>query len=74
MTLIEFINHLKHKSIGLNVFHNGKIIFLGDVGTYMHWVGRNLYDGSKVNKIEPIPTDSFNIFINLNLGRILGGD
>lgn len=72
MTLIEFINHLKHKSIGLNVFHNGKIIFLGDVGTYMHWVGRNLYDGCKVNKIEPIPADSFNIFINFDIRKLLG--
>lgn len=67
MTLIKFINHLKHKSIGLNVFYNAKIIYLGDVGTYLHWVNRNVFDDCKIIKIEPIPTDSLNIFIDASM-------
>lgn len=69
MTLIQFINHLKHKSIGLNVFYNAKIIYLGTVGDYMHWINKNVVANCRIIKIEPIPTDSFKIFIDCsNIG------
>ena len=67
MTLIQFINHLKHRSISLNIFYNAKIIYLGDVGSYMHWIYKSKFDDCKIIKIEPIPTDSLNIFIDCSM-------
>ena len=52
MTLEEFINHLKHKSITLTLcYEDGKHIFSTTVGEYAHWIHKNDYDYMNIDII-----------------------
>ena len=63
MNLGDFINELKHKSIFLNIFENGKIWFIGSMGELIHAVVYSKIINYKIDKIECIPTATLNIFI-----------
>ena len=64
MTLNEFINHLKHKTIGLAIFYRGKIIYTGTVGSYVHWANRSKFDNYGIDKIIPYKPDVLVISIS----------
>lgn len=52
MTLIEFINHLKHKSIKIVLTQDCYgTVFIGDVGTYLHWVYKSKMDNVQIVNI-----------------------
>lgn len=64
MTLNEFINHLKHNSININVFEGGKIWYLGSVGSYKTSIVKPKIGNFRIEKIEPLELDeNMNIFI-----------
>ena len=64
MTLNEFINHLKHNSININVFEDGKIWYLGSVGSYKTSIVKSKIGNFRIEKIEPLELDeNMNIFI-----------
>lgn len=49
MTLQEFINHLKHNSIMLEIVN----VFACTVGEYKHWIDRGYYDKLEIDEIRP---------------------
>lgn len=52
MTLREFINHLKHKSIKIIITQDCYgTVFIGDVGTYLHWVYNDRLDNAQIVNI-----------------------
>ena len=64
MTMNEFINHLKHNSININVFESGKIWYLGSVGSYKTSIVKSKIGNFRIDKIEPLELDeNMNIFI-----------
>ena len=64
MTLNEFINHLKHNSINLNIFAGAKIMYLGSVGSYKTSIVKPKIGNLKIEKIEPLELDeNINIFL-----------
>ena len=64
MTMNEFINHLKHNSININVFESGKIWYLGSVGSYKTSIVKSKIGNFRIEKIEPLELDeNMNIFI-----------
>lgn len=67
MTLDQFINHIKHKSLMIDVFqcNNGcKQYYSGLIGSYLTSVVRSKIGSCRIEKIEPLVT-SFNIFIEI---------
>lgn len=56
MTIEEFINHLKHKSLRIKIIEeqdkNSSVIFLGDVGFYLNWIDRKRYGKMLIDHIE----------------------
>lgn len=62
MTINEFISHIKHKSLTINIFEGGKIWYLGDVGGFVHAVVQDKIGHRIIDKIEPIEFQ-LNIFI-----------
>lgn len=64
MTLIEFINHLKHKSIEIVITQDCYgTVYIGDVGSYLHWVYKSKMDNVQIVNI----TFSSNNEIVINL-------
>lgn len=42
MTLNEFISHQKHNSVNIRIQDNDmQLKFVGDVGEYKHWIGKD---------------------------------
>ena len=64
MKLGEFINHIKHNSLYIDIFgyDSAKIYFTGDIGTYKTSVIKSKINELKIGKIEPL-VNSLNIFI-----------
>lgn len=53
MTLIEFINELKHKSTKLLIIIDEQLaVFDSDVSTYRHWIKRSNYDNKPISRIH----------------------
>lgn len=61
MTLQEFINHLKHNSIILEIPN----VYACTVGEYKNWIGRNEYDNCIVDEIKPIK-NGFVIYVEVD--------
>ena len=54
MTLLEFLNELKHKSLNITLINEeGHHIYTTELGQYFHWVYRIHYDDYKILLIEP---------------------
>lgn len=64
MGLGEFINHIKHNSVGIDIFgyDTAKFYYTGTVGSYKTAVVKSKIDDVEIGKIEPLVT-SLNIFI-----------
>lgn len=60
MTLLEFINHLKHKSLYLFIYVNGHLQYWETLGNYIHYKHRGKYDNLKIDNIETT-SDGFTI-------------
>lgn len=64
MNLNDFISHIKHNSLWIDVFTGAKIEFLGTVGEFKNAVVRNKIGYRIINKIEPL-VNSLNIFLEV---------
>lgn len=54
MTLNEFLNELKHKSLNITLVNDeGNHIYTTELGQYIHWIRRNDYDNAEILMIEP---------------------
>lgn len=63
MTVLEFINHLKHKSLEVtfcflikqeyNKTPMKQLVWRKDVGTYMNWINKHEYDDLEIVQIRP---------------------
>ena len=62
MNLIEFINHLKHKSLYLFIYVNGHLQYWETLGNYIHYKHRGIYDKLEIAKIGAI-NEGFNIYL-----------
>ncbi len=72
MTLNEFINHIKHNSLTINIFEKPydeldfhKIHFLGSVGEFKTAVIKRYIGEWRILKIEPLEFE-LNIYIKEN--------
>lgn len=63
MTLLEFLNHIKHNSLGIDIFTGAKIEFLGTVGEFKNAIVRQKIGERQIDRIEPL-SQSLNIFLN----------
>lgn len=66
MTLNEFIEHIKHNSVTMDIFagvNSCKFYFTGTIGTFKNAVLRSKIGNVRIVKIEPL-AQSFNIFID----------
>lgn len=54
MTLGEFILHLKHKSISIKIlgYESDNLLYIGDVGGYLHWIYRSRFDKAFIYQIK----------------------
>lgn len=64
MTLGEFINHLKHKSLDLIIWYN-RVVFRGNVGSYQYWIKKSKFDNVQIDHILFSEIDE--IVINLEM-------
>ena len=63
MTLNEFIDHIKHNSLGIDIFIEGQIQFVaGTIGEFKNAVIRQKIGNLRIEKIEPL-SQSLNIFL-----------
>lgn len=62
MTLNEFLSHIKHNSLGINIFTGARIEFLGTVGEYKTAIVKEKIGERQIDKIEPL-VHELNIFI-----------
>lgn len=62
MTLYEFISELKHKSLGLDIFTEARIEYLGTLGELLHAIVLGKIGHREIDKIEPL-SKSLNIFL-----------
>lgn len=65
MNLDDFIKHIAHNSVGIDIFgynNSCKFYYTGSVGTYKNSVIRNKIGKCRIGKIEPLE-QSLNIFI-----------
>lgn len=52
MTLNEFISHQKHNSVNIRIQEDDMTLkFVGDVGEYRHWIGKEQYGNYQINVI-----------------------
>ena len=72
MTLNEFINHIKHNSLTINIFEKPdealdfhKIHFLGSMGEFKNAVIKRYIGEWRIFKIEPLEFE-LNIYIKEN--------
>lgn len=66
MKLDKFIEHIKHKSLFINVFEDAHLLFIGTIGEYLTSTIRSKIHDSLIEKIEPL-TNDFNIFVRLDV-------
>lgn len=67
MTLIEFIEHIKHNSLKISVIYNNNIVYDNSIGSYKHWVNRSMYDYIGILEIRPsIQTKDYLFIILVN--------
>lgn len=67
MTVLEFINHLKHKNLEItfcflikqdyNKVPMKQLVWRKDVGTYMNWIKKHEYDNLDIVQIRPYVED-----------------
>lgn len=65
MKLLDFVNHLKHNSIVINLYVKGVITiyaFKGTLGEFKHWVKAPVYYDFMIHHISCYNKE-FNIFI-----------
>lgn len=62
MKLNEFICHIKHNSLGIDIFTGGRIEFLGTVGEFKNAIVKQKIGERQIDKIEPL-SQSLNIFL-----------
>ncbi len=75
MTLIEFINHLKHKSINIVLTQDCYgTVFVGDVGTYLHWVYKNKMDNVQIVNITFTADNAMVIELDPDVDLSVDGD
>lgn len=67
MTLGEFINHLKHKSLDLIIWYDrvDNPVFKGNVGSYQYWIKKSKFDNVQIDHILFSEIDE--IVINLEM-------
>ena len=60
MTLLEFLNHIKHKSLSITIIdYDGELIMETCVGQYYNMLSRKILDNKKVYNV----TCKENLFI-----------
>ena len=65
MTVLEFINHLKHKSLEITFCFlteykkvpMKQLVWRKDVGSYMNWIKKHEYDNLDIVQIRPYVED-----------------
>lgn len=62
MNVNEFLYHIKHNSLEINIFTGARIEFLGTVGEYKTAVVKEKIGECQIDKIEPL-TNELNIFL-----------
>lgn len=62
MNLNEFLNHIKHNSLVINIFTGARIEFLGTVGEFKTAVVKEKLGKCLIDKIETL-TQELNIFL-----------
>ena len=62
MKLNDFIDHIKHNSLVVDIFTGARIEFLGTVGEFKNAVVRGKIGERQIEKIEPL-SQSLNIFL-----------
>lgn len=62
MNVNEFLSHIKHNSLGINIFTGARIEFLGTVGEYKTAIAKEKIGERQIDRIEPLSTE-LNIFI-----------
>ena len=66
MTLLEFLNHLKHKSLKLELYNdNGHFIYATELGSYYNWIYRQQFDNCLIILIEALENNKFRIQIEV---------
>lgn len=65
MTLLEFLNHIKHKSLFITLMLKGEEIFTSSIGVYEHWILKPKYDNYIINNIDVMEN---HFVINLMFG------
>lgn len=73
MTLNEFVNHIKHNSLDINVFCDIKEIpfYHGTFGTYKSSVYKQKYGNIEISKTYPMfmQDDTFNILLDSDCAK-----
>lgn len=56
MTLNEFINHIKHKSLGITILdaNDIEVLYAADVGCYLTSTAKNTIGNRLIDRITPI--------------------
>lgn len=62
MILNDFIEHIKHNSLGIDIFGSCKMYYTGTIGTFKNAVVKSKIGNAIIEKIEPL-SQSLNIFI-----------
>lgn len=57
MTLNEFINHIKHNSLEIDIFIEGQFCYCGSIGAFKTHLKKEKYGDYKIQKIEPLSTN-----------------
>ena len=62
MTLGEFINHLKHKSLDLIIWYDrvDNPVFRGNVGSYQYWLKKSKFDNVQIDIFDIIKEETKN--------------
>lgn len=64
MTLLEFINHLKHKNLYLFIYVYGKLVHFDTLGSYIHYKDRAKYDNLRIFSIIAKP-ERFDVHLEI---------
>ncbi len=67
MTLGEFLNHIKHKSLKIEIHIESDILFEGTIGEYSTSVVKSKINNKKVSGVYPswISNDLLKIYLEL---------
>ena len=65
MSLKEFISHIKHNSVCIELIDNDNYstIWSGDIGSYNHWIHKEDHEGKTIDNITFDRNDAMFIYL-----------